>query len=209
MIIGVAGKKRHGKDTFSELLKEKHNDFKIIHFADDLKQMTSDIFEIHIDNFIHQSLKEVVFDKPIDMDLYLDKMSSTVGLSVKPRGLVAHSPRELMQFFGTEYVRSVSNYYWIKRVVDKINSGGDFIVSDVRFVNEAKSIQDLGGKIVKVTMVGALDVSSHSSETSIDDIVADIDVYNEYGKLNELKAKAEEILTSFLPLYSDHSSKLQ
>ena len=199
MIVGVSGRKQNGKDTFSEYFVDKHKSFKIVHFADELKRMASEIFDIEMKHFVDPELKEVKFDTSIIMDNYIEKMREVTGENLLRRAHIATSPRELMQFFGTEYVRSVSTYYWIDRLIKTVSSGGDYTVSDCRFFNEAEALKKAGAKIVKVTMIGKeFNNSDHSSEVDVDRIVPDYDVLNKFGEMDLLNKEVDNFYHNYL-----------
>lgn len=76
--------------------------------------------------------------------------------------------REFLQFFGTEVCRSIYEDVWSDRLLKSISEEGPLIaiIDDCRFPNEAKAIQDAGGKVVKLTRKPYKD--SHSSESALD-----------------------------------------
>lgn len=67
----------------------------------------------------------------------------------------SRSPRWVMQLWGTEYRRK-SKYgvdaYWldlVATVIDK-NPQQCFVITDVRFINEAKFVEQLGGALIRI-----------------------------------------------------------
>ena len=178
-VYGISGGKGHGKDTFCGLILKHNADwytqrkwevrnqtFKVLHFADDLKRLASKIFGIPLDSFIDPDKKEVRFESPIDLDLFVSAMKSETGLSIEKHGLMATSPREVMQRFGTEYVRGAQDDYWINLTLGKIGKSKRVLIPDTRFVNELQGVLSIGGRIIEVLRVDAQKVlDAHSSET--------------------------------------------
>jgi hypothetical protein len=62
------------------------------------------------------------------------------------------TPRNMMQWFGTELVRGkINNKFWVARTeLDIISTQGDVVVSDLRFPEEIDLIRELGGTVVRV-----------------------------------------------------------
>jgi hypothetical protein len=178
-VYGISGGKGHGKDTFCDLILKHSADwytqrkwevrnqtFKVLHFADDLKKVASKIFGIPLDSFIDPNKKEVQFRAPIDLDLFVSAMQSETGLSIEKHGLVACSPREVMQRFGTEYVRGAQDDYWVSLTLSKVGKSKRVIIPDTRFVNELQGVLSIGGRIIEVLRVDTKTApDTHSSET--------------------------------------------
>lgn len=67
----------------------------------------------------------------------------------------SRSPRWVMQLWGTEYRRK-SKYgvdaYWLNRVAAVIASQPQqrFVITDVRFINEAKFVELMGGALIRI-----------------------------------------------------------
>jgi hypothetical protein len=83
---------------------------------------------------------------PIEIDKHVTVLSNITGLNIKPAGLVATTPRKLLQFVGTDYIRSVKDTYWIDSCLD--DAEGDIVITDVRFENELEAIQSRGGLVI-------------------------------------------------------------
>jgi len=168
-IIGIAGKKYSGKDTLGNYLIEKYN-YQGIAYASALKDVCRDIFGFN-DEQLYGDKKEVV-------DEFWNK-----------------TPRELLQFIGTDLFRehfhecipNIGKEIWIQVVKRKIlntlknNPETKFVITDVRFPNEAQLVKDLGGTIIKLIR-DLPNSDQHASETSIDDIDANFNIYNNETK---------------------------
>lgn len=149
VVVGVLGAKRVGKDTLSKKVVSFNSEFVIDHFADDLKNFLSKIFDIPEIEFHDEKFKDKMYEKPIEMDKYIQAMSDVTGLNIQPRGLIAVGNRTLAQYFGTEYVRFIKDNYWIERVTDRIKSHGrPTLVSDTRFPNEADALREFQSNLI-------------------------------------------------------------
>lgn len=103
------------------------------------------------------------------------------------------SAREILQLWGTEYRRRQNPAYWTRIVVEKVATlrrGGmhHFIITDVRFPNEAQSVRLMGGKLWQVTRPGVAPVNPHASETDGAQFAPDCVIAND-GDLQALRVK--------------------
>ena len=62
------------------------------------------------------------------------------------------SPREALQKMGTEVGRDVYHAnLWVDSLIERIgNRPKNFIITDVRFPNEIKTINEIGGKVIRI-----------------------------------------------------------
>lgn len=116
------------------------------------------------------------------------------------------APRKMLQFIGTDLLRNQldkimpgiqENIFvnhmriWYNRFITE-NPDGKVVISDVRNLNEAEFIKNLGGIIIKLARDTPY-ADSHISENMIDMIKADYDIDNN-GNLIELYRKLDEII---------------
>jgi len=75
--------------------------------------------------------------------------------------------REFLQYFGTDICRKIKSNIWVGSCINRmLESGTELaIVPDVRFPNEAHSIKEAGGKIIRLTRSPHED--EHESETAL------------------------------------------
>jgi len=174
-LYGICGLKGHGKDTFSNLIISQNSDFELFHFADMLKDMCQIIFGLSKIQMFDSIKKEEKFQKPIIMDDYLSSMKKMTGLDLEPANCIATCVREVMQFFGTEYVRKKNPNFWVEDLSSKIKDKEKILISDLRFPNEASLILKNNGKIIKIIRVDSeTEGDEHSSETLIKEIEPDL-----------------------------------
>ena len=195
LVVGVCGAKRVGKDTFSKKVVEFNSDFKILHYAEDLKNFCAEIFNIPVNYFHDENLKDSDLPAPILMDDYLEKMQDVLKLNVLPRACFVSSFRGLLQKFGTEYVRAVQDNYWVARVENKIY--GDtrpVLVSDTRFLNEASSLKLFPSSlIIRITRPDIIVDMSHASESESLQIPEDFIINSKKDDYSKIERMAWEV----------------
>lgn len=177
MIIGITGKKGSGKDSFAKELEYAFISEAIfparLAFADPIKEGLMAMFGV---------------------DCYTeDKEAIAPGMDV--------SIRYLMQTLGTEWGRQmIGDNVWINRTMQRIDfirghDEGAFIVTDVRFDNEAMAIYDQGGVVVEIVRP-EVNGDRHSSEAGIK-FVADYTIIND-GSLDDLQMKADGLVSKLV-----------
>lgn len=148
MIIGFGHRAFSGKDTAAGHMVSSYG-FTRRAFADPLKQAAKVIFHL-TDEQLYGSLKDVV-------DSYWKE-----------------TPRTILQKLGDECMRQ--GYHqdvWVMSMRKFIIANPDvknWVISDVRYPNEVKAIQDWGGMVVKVErdVPPANGVTNHTSEHILD-----------------------------------------
>lgn len=188
LIIGIGGKKRHGKDTAYKILN-KHFNFKQYAFADEIKLWCEILNPI------------LGFDGLIRLNDLLkfytwDQIKSFAGDEDDRYKEASEELRRLQQIIGTEIVRErVDTNFWVKKVFEQIKEDDykskRFAITDVRFPNELKSIKDEGGYTIYIKRK-VKDNDKHASETSVNESDFD-EVVENYGTLEELEEKILKI----------------
>lgn len=182
LIIGVSGQARHGKDTISDYLVTNYG-FTKLFLAQPIKEVCQTIFSLNEEQ-LYGELKEVV--------------DIRWGIS----------PREILQFVGTELFRNrigdllpeVGDAIWVKCLIEKVKSiierdpGALIVISDVRFLNEWQEISKLPYKkhCIRVYNPRIVSKTQHVSEKL--DWLADSKLENA-GTILELYAKIDEFMS--------------
>ena len=182
VILSFSGKKQVGKSTAANLLVKSHG-FTEISFAAPLKKACAYAFNIQLENFESQQLKEVPLNKPVivteeQIVTFLDFINETyLPLPFKKKqaalelaGKELRTPREIMQFMGTELARNkISDDIWVeilKKRVRKLEKK-KYVISDARLPNERAAIQELRGKTILIIRKTEGFDDSHSTENSL------------------------------------------
>ena len=155
-IISLSGKIASGKSTLARYIIENMPDMRFVEksFAYNLKMITSIISGLPMEDMLSHEGKNKV------LELY---GGITVG--------------RLQQLIGTDLFREhFDDMVWVKSLFSSFDAGNDnWIVSDVRFKNEADHIRSIGGILIRLEGdPGGLRAKStrdmnHPSETELDD----------------------------------------
>lgn len=106
------------------------------------------------------------------------------------------TPRRALQTLGTDWGRSLDEDVWIRRLLESADYLDRVVVSDVRFRNELRAIQDHPrGKLMLVErhVMHTIEPVQHQSERDLDaafsagDLTWDVEILNN-GTLDALKA---------------------
>lgn len=149
-IVGIAGNMGSGKDTVTGMLKSqlqaKGQDVAVLRFAGLLKRMATFYFG-------WDGTKG-------DRSVMIDNEQYFGG-------------RQLLQGLGNVFRNEIDKDYWIKQLAkdaDKIAAHIDYcLIPDCRFINEAKWIKSMSGKLIYVSRPGHVG-DSDPSETEMDSV---------------------------------------
>lgn len=174
-IIGLSGKMGSGKDTVADILVSEYG-YTRIAFADALKRE------------VEQSIRHQAFPDGLPLNLW------EVMLEAKPEDVYAKPTPEgiriLLQFWGSDYRRGDDPLFWIRKVGEQIHTHPErmYVISDVRFKNEADYVRHLGGEVWMVERKDAKQygIPKHASER-LTGISTDRTIPN-HGTLEDLRS---------------------
>lgn len=177
-LIGLAGFAGSGKDTVREMLEAEG--FVGLALADPIRQMLRELLTsngISDDWMYERALKEAEIPE--------------LGVSY----------RHLAQTLGTEWGRSIDPAFWLRLAgahMDSLTEDGEthFVISDVRFPNEAAWVRERGGQIWLIDRPGLAPVRNHPSEAEILSIEAD-QVIDNSGDMDYLADRVVRALEAF------------
>ena len=96
--------------------------------------------------------------------------------------------RELLQRMGTEVGRALyGESFWVDRVMGQIEPDGKYVITDVRFSNEADAVRKAGGRLFRIDRPGVGSVNGHISDTGIESLSISGRISN-HGDLAEYRA---------------------
>jgi hypothetical protein len=108
------------------------------------------------------------------------------------------TPRQILQSLGTEWGRQmVDPEVWVNatrgRILDVWRDGGEVVIDDCRFDNEAAMVKDLGGRVVVIERAG-LTRMAHASEAGISDHLVDARWANDFASAADAMTFARGVL---------------
>lgn len=169
MIIGFAGRCRAGKSELAKVCETKG--YKKLYFALPLKQLCADILDMSIDGLNQAKNDNIPIQLTIDDDICTILSEETeIPLDTTKElcnGKYIHTVREMLQFIGTDYIRKYNMDWHVNKIKQMIEENTNYVIDDVRFPNEKKMIEDLGGDVWFVSRTTLDNISNHESETSI------------------------------------------
>lgn len=177
-MIGITGRKYHGKDSVSRELAL--HGFAVVRFAGPLKAMLRAFYAEH-------GLDTVTIERKIEGDLKEHPCALLRG----------KTPRYAMQTLGDEWGRQlIADDLWVESLFTRATAVEKAVVPDVRYPNEAAAIARTGGSLWRVNAGGRVpdnEHSTHASETQVDSITVDLEILNE-GTLFELSTAVRAAL---------------
>jgi len=146
MLLGISAKKQSGKDEFFKIINKLNNNlFENKKFAGKLKQICSIITGMPIEYFYDHNY----------YGLFLPEWNMTI--------------REIQQKIGTDVFRNnLSENTWINALFCDFKKNCNWIITDLRFPNELKTIKDHGGIVVRIERDIINNNDNHASEISLD-----------------------------------------
>jgi hypothetical protein len=167
MIIGLSGYAQSGKNTVADILVDHHG-FIALAFADPIKELVYDI-------------------NPKINSIEIQKLVNEYGWDI-----VKQDPevRRLLQTTGEAGRQGIDEYLWVAMTLSQIKDPyeGRYVITDVRFPNEAAAITAQGGQIWRIERPGVDAVNDHVSETALDAWVFEETIIND-GTIEDLKKK--------------------
>jgi hypothetical protein len=209
-VVGVTGNKRSGKDTIGKILQEKG--YQPLSFAKKLKDAVHKHSYVHIHTVsggdesrreevgsvmillrdIIRMAKFLEFDRKLYYPFqcrFLEVFQPYVSMETDLGVSYKMSERTYLQLLGTEVCRYFKDSIWVDFIRDEIenNPKNKYVITDVRFDNEAEMITANGGKVVCVVREG-MDGDGHVSEKGVSSHLIDFIIENN-GTFEDLRAE--------------------
>jgi hypothetical protein len=181
MIIALTGLKGSGKNTVADMIPGAY----CLGFADPLKKFCGEVFGFTAEELYGPSEAR-------------ERPSATFR---RPDGTPL-TARFALQTLGTEWGRNCDPDVWAKSGVARARKLQDFgatvVITDLRFVNEARIVREAGGYVWRIHRKG-LTADSHPSEAEVmsDEMEAYVNVeIGNVGTLEELKETVQWALNN-------------
>ena len=165
MIIGLSGYARSGKDEVAKILVEDYG-YKRVAFADKIRELLLETNPQVKDGF---------------------RVESVVGAYGWDKAKVLFPEiRNLLQRLGVGARNTFGDEFWVSQVFHSMDKTSDYVITDVRFENEAMMLKLMGGQLWRIKRPGVEPVNNHVSEHDLDGYKVDKILKNE-GTLEELR----------------------
>lgn len=218
MIIGVSGYSGSGKDTVGTIIQyvncqnpqtsiekmcadyseyeywlDEQSGWEIRKFAGKLKDIASHLTGIDVEDFEDQEFKKTNLGP--EWNYQIDEFNTPTKMTV----------RDFLQKLGTDALRTgLHDNVWVNALmadyqpldIDPLTEAEtmpNWIITDVRFPNEAQAIKDKGGIIIRVDRPGVSPINAHPSEIGLDNWNFDYRIAN-VSDIFSLKQTIEEVL---------------
>ena len=174
-IIALCGRKQVGKDVVANYLATRYG-YKNVKFAEPLKDALQALFK-----FTHTQIE-------------IDKETIDPFWGVSPRQAMQFFGTEIMQFEINRLIPGIGRDFFVKSLLAR-HPTGPIVISDMRFTHEYNAIKRVAAndsiiiKIIKDTN----DICDHISETELNSIKGDYTINNS-GSIQELYEKVEKII---------------
>lgn len=199
-ILGLTGPAGSGKDTVADLLVV-HAGFVKLAFADPLRSEITNAYTLDPQHLTQRETKEhplsaLALSRCLS-DGFVARMIIMHTLGGQRLDLDApRSPRQIMQWWGTEYRRHQHSRYWIAHMQARINAhpGRDIVITDCRFEDEVDLVRHSGGQLWQITRNGVeVAQGGHVSEVSGSEFRPDVVINNSHS-IGHLQARVLEAL---------------
>ena len=201
-IIAFAGRKRSGKGMLAKGMREYSPNVVIVVVADSLKFLCCKLLNRTYDELNQMKDDGTTFEVQVD-DYWVSTIKHETKISddiirKEIGGRIFTNVREILQVIGTDLIRKYSPDWHIDKTIERIKSYGDdkiVVIDDVRFPDEKRRIEEIGGDVYFMIRPNYWDVSNHPSETALKytDFNDNRIIINEYSK--------EQMITYFNILY--------
>lgn len=196
MLIGIYGRKRSGKNTLANAIAQQVPGTSILSFAAPLKELCMKVFGL-TEEQVDGEEKEQGWESPLFLDDWIPFVEQETGLKLGRQFRTAFSPRQVLQYLGTDYIRDAQEDFWLRTAEFALDDlGGHAVFSDVRFSNEAEFIRSRGGIVLETVRLGLEHLDPHPSEN--DEVVADFTLKVKSGEADALYRRAALLLKGVL-----------
>ncbi|MGZ4518813.1 MAG: deoxynucleotide monophosphate kinase family protein [Mycobacteriaceae bacterium] len=177
-IIGLSGWAQSGKDSTGNVLAEKYG-YEKLAFAEKLRSVARASNPLVEVTYTALSPCPGLYGGDAVTAEYVYELAATYSTSPEYafdayEWLKANTTyREFLQNLGTAVRDHLGELTWVNAALDQAEDGGKYVVTDVRYQNEARAIQARGGQVWRVRRADHHAANDHISEHDLDDFTFD------------------------------------
>lgn len=224
MVIGISGKIYAGKDATGKIIQsllQKQDDTDMGFPTYEIKKFKTKIVKIAS---LLTGIAEELFEDREFKDSYLPAQWNDRWMNGNTEVSTPVTIRQLLQRVGTDAIRdNLHEDTWVNALfadykvlsATTIQTGPDYfhrlrfpdwIITDVRFPNEAKRVKDHGGLLIRVDRPDQ-QILNHETETALDSYDKWDGYIHNNGTLEDLQESVKDILHNFKLLDDNRSIK--
>ena len=212
LLIGLTGPARSGKNTVADHLCARYG-YTRMAFSDALYEEVSDAFRVP-QKFLRGDDTKDVPTYSMAPARCRDQEFINVAISEIDKIYKAGcgdvlflpwreelSPRQVLQWWGTEYRRARDPDYWVKKLADRHSEllaseccGMRVVVDGVRYPNEVAWLRGSPDSVLWHLERDVPRVAAHTSETPLERAPHDVVIRND-GTIDELSRAVDELMT--------------
>ena len=180
MIIGLTGYAQSGKDTVAKILVEQHG-FTRVAFADKIRE------------FLYET--NPMFDSIAGEPMFVKARVDRDGWEEAKK-----SPhiRRLLQNSGVAARKVFGDTFWVQQALRQVHFEGNYVITDVRFENEAEAIKKYdNSQLWRVKRLGIDPINSHLSESQMDGYPVD-QIFTNNGTIADLESLVNSRMQNLL-----------
>lgn len=199
MVIGFCGRMRSGKTELANIC-EAHG-YEKLSFALPLKHLSCKLLGMTMDELNENKNAGTTVDVSFT-EAFCREISEFTSLPPTDVEKIAcgrktSQIRDFLQFLGTDIIRACDNDWHVKRVMEMIEPGKDYVIDDVRFTNELQALRKAGADLWFIIRPQIDVMSSHPSETSIKWQDCFPNIILNTGTLSYLKFRWENYMSAY------------
>jgi hypothetical protein len=180
VIIGLTGYAQSGKDTVAKILVEQHG-FTRVAFADKIRE------------FLYET--NPMFDSIAGEPMFVKARVDRDGWEEAKK-----SPhiRRLLQNSGVAARKVFGDTFWVQQALRQVHFEGNYVITDVRFENEAEAIKKYdNSQLWRVKRLGIDPINSHLSESQMDGYPVD-QIFTNNGTIADLESLVNSRMQNLL-----------
>lgn len=168
-IIAFAGRLHSGKSELSKICEELG--YQKLYFALPLKNLSCKLTNMTMDELNENKRNNTIIDLELtESHCKLISDETQIPMKVvteKCLGKRLKCVRDVLQFIGTDLIRSYNPNWHVDKVISMIKPDSKYVIDDVRFTNEKEALMKLGVCIWFVIRPELDCISNHESETTL------------------------------------------
>jgi len=185
MIIGLTGYAQSGKDTVANILVEKYGFIRVA-FADRIRDF---LFEAN-----------PMFDSVAGEPRFVREYVIHYGWEDAKKN---PQIRRLLQNIGVAARNVFGEEFWVDQAMRQLDTTNDYVITDVRFKNEADALKNMGEwvegsttQLWRIKRLGVEAVNDHISENELDDYKVD-QIFTNNGTIEDLELMVKTRMMSY------------